>query len=102
MNNDRRKSITKLIATAEALKVLAEDLAGKLDDLANEIETVKDEEEEYRNNMPENLHDSERYYDSEAAVDALTEAHTSIETIRDEAQALDFDDLVSKLDEAKA
>lgn len=101
MNNDRRKSITKLIATAEALKALAEELSGKLDDLASEIETIKSEEEEYRDNMAENLQGSERYYDSEAASEQLDQAFNAAEEMREAIDADKLDEIVTALDEAK-
>ena len=48
------------------------------------LDAVYDEEEEYKNNIPENLQGSERYERAEAAVDALESAITSLE------EALDY------------
>ena len=52
-----------------------------------DLESCKDQEEEYRDNMPENLQGSERYEAADAAVDnmssavdALDEAISSIES----------------------
>lgn len=72
MNNARRKMIT------EALDMLyrAKDI----------LDMAREEEEEYRDNMPENLTSSERYekadnavYELEDAVDSLEDMTTRIE-----------------------
>lgn len=44
---------------------------------------LHDEEEEYKDNMPENLQSSERYEKAEAAVDALGSAVSSLEEVLD-------------------
>lgn len=46
----------------------------KLSDLREELETIKDEEDESRENMPENLQGSERYEQSETASGNIDEA----------------------------
>lgn len=51
MNKQRRKSLNKLIE--------------KLEEVKSDLESLKDEEEEYRDNMPENLQGSERYEKAE-------------------------------------
>lgn len=60
MNRQRRK---KLNTVKEAIENLKEAL-----------EYLAIEEEEYRDNMPENLHESERYETADNACDALREA----------------------------
>ena len=65
MNNDRRKRI-------DAVKE-------KLNDLISEIETLYDEEEEYRDNIPENMQGGDRYQMAEAAADNLQSAIDSAE-----------------------
>ena len=54
MNNARRKEISKI----------RDDLAS----LYSDIETLMDEEQEYLDNMPENLQGSEKYETAEDAV----------------------------------
>lgn len=44
-----------------------------------DLECCKDQEEEYRDNMPENLHGSERYEKAEDAVNMLEEALESLQ-----------------------
>ena len=65
MNRIRRKQLSDLI---DKLYVIQADL-----------EALKDEEEEYRDNMPENLQNSERYEKADTAVDNLDSALYSLE-----------------------
>lgn len=60
MNKIRRKAL--------------QEIYDKLSDLREELETIKDEEDESRENMPENLQGSERYEQSEAASGNIDEA----------------------------
>lgn len=74
MNKARRKEIEDIIADLYILQ--------------DRIESVKDEEEEYLYNIPENLQSSERYEKAEESVDNLDSAYDMI------------DELVSYLNEA--
>jgi len=65
MNNTRRKAIKKII---EQLEVLSD-----------QISDLQDEEQDYMDNMPENLQTSERYDIAEAAVDSLSNAQSSVD-----------------------
>lgn len=67
MNNARRKQIAALADRLSAL-------AGELEELKSSMEDIESEEEEYRDNMPENFQNSERYEKADAAVDALESA----------------------------
>ena len=76
MNKARRKALDKVISKIEEAKEL--------------LENLQAEEEEYRDNMPENLQGSERYEAADAAVDnmssavdALDEAISSIESAQE-------------------
>ena len=68
MNNERRKVIAEIIK-------MAEEMAGRLSDIASQIESLKDEEKEAFDNMPESLQQSERGQVSEAAIASLEDAH---------------------------
>ena len=57
MNKVRRKELQELYDIISEAK--------------DRLEMLYDEEEEYKDNMPENLQSSERYERAEAAVDAL-------------------------------
>lgn len=60
MNKIRRKAL--------------QEIYDKLSDLREELETIKDEEDESQENMPENLQGSERYEQSETASGNIDEA----------------------------
>lgn len=60
MNKQRRKALEKIASVIDAAK--------------NELEEVMAEEEEYRDNIPENLQGSERYEIAEAACESLSDA----------------------------
>ena len=65
MNNERRKSINTLI-----------DL---IDDARSQLETIKDEEQEAYDNLPEGLQQAERGQASEQAISCLEDAISSLE-----------------------
>ena len=67
MNNVRRKNIEKVI--------------GMISDARSLLEELMSEEEEYRDNMPENLQGSERYEKADEACYAMEEAIGNMEDI---------------------
>lgn len=69
MNAKRRKEIEKVIE--------------KLEEAKADIECLKDEEEEYRDNIPENLTGSERYEIADNACDNLDSAYDSLDEVID-------------------
>ena len=75
MNNERRKHIRELQV--------------RIEDITNDLDAIASDEEDYLNNMPENLQGSERSEQSEAAVDALKEASEAISSA-----SSDLDDIL--------
>jgi formiminotetrahydrofolate cyclodeaminase len=75
MNNERRKEIDKIISDLEEIR--------------SRIETVKDEEQDAFDNMPESFQEGERGEQMQTALDNL-----------DNADGV-FDDLMSALEDAK-
>lgn len=67
MNKQRRKDIDTLIQGLEEIR--------------EQIQFVLEEEQEYLDNIPENLKNSERYETAETAVQELNEADDSIDDI---------------------
>ena len=67
MNKERRKNI--------------QSIADQLGELKGSLEAIQQEEEEYRDNIPENLQGSERYEKAEEACDTLGEAVNGLEDI---------------------
>lgn len=88
MNIARRKNIALVIA--EITK-----LSEKMESILENIEIIKEEEEEYRDNIPENLQGSVRYSNADEAVDNLDSAYGTLQ------EALDnLGDVTSSLEEA--
>ena len=69
MNNERRKRLEELRVKIEAIQSI--------------VEEIREEEQDYMDNMPENLQGSERYEKAECAVDELYSAYESLETAAD-------------------
>lgn len=69
MNANRRKEIAKILAEAEKLK--------------SKLESVLEEEQEYYDNVPENLQGSDRYQQSEECIGYMEDAVSSFEDIID-------------------
>ena len=65
MNKERRKRI--------------QEVASQIDLLKGEVEDILSEEEEYKENIPENMQSGERYDTAEAACDNLQSAVDCIE-----------------------
>lgn len=65
MNSPRRKELQRIIDDLTVLKA--------------DLEALMEEEEEYRDNMPENLQGSERYEKADEACDNLSDAIDRIE-----------------------
>lgn len=76
MNKQRRERIQEVV---DQISVLCQ-----------ELEELRDEEQEYMDNMPENLQCSERYEMAEVAVDNLDSAIGSLE------EAIDYTNKASE------
>ena len=68
--NEMRRRVLRTCITAAEKATCSEDMEAVISDL----QSVMDEEEESRENMPENLLSSDRYYDSETASSLMEEA----------------------------
>ena len=67
MNKQRRKDIDAIIERLESIR--------------EEIITVRDEEQDYLDNIPKNLQNSERYEIADNAVRELDDAEASLDDI---------------------
>ena len=72
MNKDRRKQIDEAIA--------------ELDHLKEVFENIRDEEQEYYDNMPENLQGGEKGEQADAAISSLEDVISSIEEAMSSAE----------------
>lgn len=64
MNNQVRKQLQKIQEKIGELR-------SQLEEIKYDVESIKDEEEEKKDNIPENLQETDRYYDLENAVETL-------------------------------
>ena len=71
MNALRRKQLQAILDQIENLK-------SEIDSVSSDLETLKDEEVEYFNNIPENFQSSERYERAETSSSALEEAYDNL------------------------
>lgn len=67
MNKIRRKNLQAII--------------DRLEELKGSLENLQTEEEEYRDNIPENMQESERYEKADEACDNLSSAVDSLEEV---------------------
>lgn len=74
MNKERRKKL-------EDLKQQLADLQGKVNDIGSEIESLKDEEQDYHDNMPGAMQCGEKGDNSQTAIDALDSAKSEVDEV---------------------
>ena len=65
MNKARRTELSKLLSTLEGVQ--------------NELETLRDEEQEYYDNMPESLQSGDKGNAAETAISELDDAISNVE-----------------------
>lgn len=80
MNNQRRKEINEIAARIAGLQEIAREIIGAL-------ESIRDDEQDYFDNMPEGLQAGERGEKAENAISALDDVISDIESFVDS----DFD-----------
>lgn len=107
MNRERRKSIQAEIETLVTLKGEAEALAAALKEKFQErkeaLEEIRDAEQEYFDNMPENMQQSERAQAAENAVNELEYAIDELDTLAESIleNIDDIDTITGYLENAK-
>ena len=69
MNNDRRKQLREIITVLENVKV--------------DLEAIRDDEQDYMDNIPENLQGSSRCDTAEEAIDNMDDALNYLEDVMD-------------------
>lgn len=90
MNKERRKDL------AHAVDILSE-AQGKIQEARDIVDTAYNDESEYRDNMPENLQESDKYYAAEEACNALESALESLDELDDT-----INDIIGGIDEASS
>lgn len=94
MNKERRKQLESIKDDLSDILADFESLKGRLDDAKSALESLRDEETEYRDNMPEPLQNSEKGERAEAAIGAMEDGDTNLDDAINKV-----DDLTSGIDE---
>jgi len=111
MNKQRRKELDAVMKDMSDLRMKVGDIFDAIDDRLKEfadplrdlveewgevrgrLEDIKNEEEEYRDNMPENMQGSDRYQAAETAVDEMGSAYDELDTMITELETM-VEDLI--------
>lgn len=80
MNKQRRKQI-------ESIKGRISALLSEAENIKTDVEAIRDDEQEYRDNMPESLADGEKGEKADAAIAALEQVIEDLENLNES----DFD-----------
>ena len=64
-------------------------LAERLSEILSEVETLRDQEREYLDAIPENMHEGEKHARSELAVESLESAVSSIDDARGQLELVE-------------
>lgn len=102
MNKLRRKEIYAIIKRLSFLKESLEkgaeiDLSSMLTDIIEDIELVLFEEEDYRDNIPENMQGGYKYDMAEEACNNLEEAKDTLEYVQ---EGDEVESIITSIDEA--
>lgn len=119
MNKDRRNQLNGLHCELSALKDRvqelldekpeddsvrdkeAADIVGGIEDIKSQVECLKEEEQEYYDNMHENFRQGDRGQEAETAISEMEDADTSLDSaISDLSDPESYDSAVSFLDDA--
>jgi predicted nucleic acid-binding Zn-ribbon protein len=99
MNKTRRKALNALQDRLTALNL--DDVLSEVKDIREELETLRDEEQESFDNLPESLQSGERGQDMEAAITSMDSAMEKIESLADAADESASEEFVSNVEDAK-
>lgn len=90
MNKERRKQIAEVSEKMGNMK-------GEIESLMSTVEEIRSDEEDYKDNIPDNLRESERYTMAEDAIENLQQAYDQMDEVMGAIEEVE-----SYLDEAAA
>lgn len=107
MNKERRKALTvlqnRIYAVLNGLDFI--ELIEKVEAIKSDLESLRDEEQEYYDNMPTSLQDGEKGQDASFSVDCmetgLGQLEEFIEALTELTSDGKLEEAVSSIDEAK-
>lgn len=76
MNAERRKALSAIQSRIEEAKALVEEIH-------TDLEALRDEEQEYKDNMPESFQNGEKGEKADEAISAMEDALGSLESFKD-------------------
>lgn len=79
MNANRRKEISKI-----AQRIL--EIQGLVEGIIVDVESIKDEEEECYDNLPESIQNTDRGENMQAAIDELDDIISNLDSIKDDVE----------------
>jgi hypothetical protein len=86
VNKDRRKALSDLVDRIGLM-------SGMRDDIVSELEALKDEEQEYFDNMPESLQGGDKGQLAEQSISSMDDAINELD-------GMQFDDAISNIESA--
>ena len=86
MNKGRRKLIGTATSLLSEARGLIEEASAKAAEANELLETARDEEQEYKDNMPENMQDGEKGSMADSAIDNLENAASAANSLVDELE----------------
>jgi hypothetical protein len=97
MNKQRRKNINDVIKRLTAVQ--SEFDKSELSDIKSDIEGIRDEEQDYFDNMPESLQGGEKGDAAQEAVNAMEDAIGYLEEVEND-EIVEEQDVADKIQEA--
>lgn len=101
MNKQRHQALGALMDRLNTTLALLGENGAALADIVNELETLRDEEQEYYDNMPDGLRDGNKGSTAEAAVSSIESALDTLQDLVSTLEAADADDINSHIDDAR-
>lgn len=101
MNKDRRKALDTILARYGQLYAELESTGSRFDDLRSELESLRDEEQDYYDNMPESLRDGEKANSALSAIESMENAIVLIEGIIEFTESNDESEFADCIEAAK-
>lgn len=100
MNKQRRKNIGKTIELLAEARGLMEEANAKAAEAKEMLETAKDEESEYKDNMPESMQNGDKGSMADEAIDNLETADSAMESAVDTLDEAigNIQDVIDKLE----
>jgi hypothetical protein len=92
MNKARRKELVDLVRELRSAKD-KDDIYSVI----NTLENIRDDEESYYDNIPENLQSSQRAYDSENAIDNMNTALDLLNDIYDSDDNIEWKNMLPNI-----